>query len=468
MRNWAVSGTLAILGLCAGFAAYHFYSHKTFREGAVAPSALTQQAVAAPPVLPLWDFTTSHGDVEGPPKPVNILVPVKIRQEINAAIVRQGGPSDEVSVFSVSEGTFTEGAPKQKLYTTWQFGPNMVENTSFFALYTNGKLKLIRNQYEGRVLRTIRLPDADVDYLVLDADGGSNGDNLDYLRVVSLRDGELPKVIADVGLTSDDYCASATVGASWVASKVFYRPAGTAMEILPFDQYSQRCVANAKPTFLKTTKDDAQKTLLALMKPGGYANTSPSPTTSALPEANEAPSPAEILASETASNANEEIWPCRTNATDLCLDGFQPGMSSGQAIANATRLGFKVNQCEPGALANAGYNCKFVNADGRSLELSWAFGQLFSADEGAREPSLLPPNNPDFIEANGEPDKVLGLGTRDELHEWKRSRPIGGEAIMFGHSSSRKDYYALIVDGYLFKTLEAQHCDYHRQWPPCR
>jgi hypothetical protein len=50
----------------------------------------------------------------------------------------------------------------------------MVEHISFFALYTDVKLRLIPNPSGGTVLRTIRLQDADVDYLVIDANGGNN------------------------------------------------------------------------------------------------------------------------------------------------------------------------------------------------------------------------------------------------------------------------------------------------------
>jgi hypothetical protein len=217
------------------------------------------QAAATPPVLPLWDFTTLHGARKEP------LVPVKIRRKIDAAVMRQGGSSDAVLIGSLAEGMFTEGGKKQKVYTTFQYGRSEVGHISFFALHTDGNLNLIPNQYDGIVLRTVRLPDADVDYLVVNSEGGNNGDDLDYMRVVSLRDGEVPKVIADVGITSDNSCASGGPGAFMVASKVFYRPAGTAMEILPFEQYTAPCIPNTKFTFLKTTQDDAQKVELPLV-----------------------------------------------------------------------------------------------------------------------------------------------------------------------------------------------------------
>jgi hypothetical protein len=84
--------------------------------------------------------------------------------------------------------------------------------------------------------------------------------------VVSLRDGELPKIIADVGITSEDDCASEAPGAAVVFSEVFYKPAGAAMEILPFEQYGATCTRNSKLRLLKTTRDDAQQVMLAWMQ----------------------------------------------------------------------------------------------------------------------------------------------------------------------------------------------------------
>ena len=238
-----IGGVLfTLLSLAVGFAFFHFYAQKT-----------PDQVAVASPVFLLWDFTTPHDNGKEP------LVPVDIRREINAAVVRQDLSSDEVSIFSFAEGTFTEGGTKQQVYTTWQFGRSVIEHISYFALYTDGKLTLIPNPSAGTVLRTVRLPGADVDYLVLDTNGGNLGESLDYIRVVSLRDGELSKVIADVGITNDNFCGSEAPGAHWVASKVFYRPAGTAMEIMPFEQYVQGCNPNDKFTFLKITKDDASK-----------------------------------------------------------------------------------------------------------------------------------------------------------------------------------------------------------------
>jgi hypothetical protein len=134
-------------------------------------------------------------------------VPPDLRRQIDVAVARQNPSSDELLITSVAQGKFSEGSRKQTVYTTYQFGKSMVEHVSFFAIFTDGHLSLTQDEYNGKILRTVRLPGADVDYLVLDTVGSGQGNNHDYVRVISLRDAESPKLIADVGIAAEEGCA---------------------------------------------------------------------------------------------------------------------------------------------------------------------------------------------------------------------------------------------------------------------
>jgi hypothetical protein len=156
MKDWMIAGLCAAVVIGSVATVDHFYHHPS------SPISTRNSPATASSIIPLWDFTVGGTGAEerstGEP-----VVPADIRRKIDAAVARQNPSSDELLITSVAEGVFSEGSGKQKVYTTWQFGHSMAEHVSFFAIFTDGHLSLTQDEYNGVILRTVRLPGADVD-----------------------------------------------------------------------------------------------------------------------------------------------------------------------------------------------------------------------------------------------------------------------------------------------------------------
>lgn len=186
--------------------------------------------------------------------------------EIMAAVQRQTLRNDAVRVEGPILGHFVAGiAQNQELFAASQEGEDRHHPNGFLAIFTGGKLRLVINDYgSATVVRALRLKDADVDYVLEGTEDGGQGFEYFNDRVVSLRDPEAPRIVADLGNTKIEECASGEPKARVLAGKVYYKASGTALDIQPIEYYAASCETPDQFALVATSRDDIDKVLSQL------------------------------------------------------------------------------------------------------------------------------------------------------------------------------------------------------------
>jgi hypothetical protein len=240
------------------------------QQQSAAPAQLISTDIVAPQSAPkelLWDFANSHTNWEDEQKqainPVD--VPPETVAELQDAVNKVSAP-DPIHVTSALKGRFlSENKDEQLLVTVAQYHPNnphVSDQSTYFAIVAGEVITVIPSGYLNTALRLVRVPEADVDYVLAAGGGHAQGVEVARAQVVSFRDistvDRPVKVIADLGVTYIDSCGNG--GERAVAAKVYYRPAGRTLDVLPYEHFVAGCGDRVNGfTFVKTSVDDCQK-----------------------------------------------------------------------------------------------------------------------------------------------------------------------------------------------------------------
>jgi hypothetical protein len=328
----------------------------------------------------LWDFVSgthsNWSDLEI--KPVNTVnVPRDTISAIQIAVDKMNPLKDPIQITASIQGSFlsdTQGV-QQTLYSLVEYHPKLsrADNQSFyFAVQHDGAITVIQSSELNTALRSVRVPDSDVDYVLAVRGGSTQGEEVSFARIVSLREYLVTyqvKVIADIGYVYDSSCGQLGKQGTSIAAKVYYQPAGQAIEILPFEQYEAHCEANGSNfQFLKTSTDDSMKVSTALAQysalgSGGSAEPKTTPEKGAAPVYFKAGAARRVKAS---------------------FLGFEGWESSEDAATHARSMGFEQNgACKSRVYSgyNSGYtDCNFSNNVVESITISFYLGKLQRID----------------------------------------------------------------------------------------
>lgn len=153
---------------------------------------------------PLWDARRPGPWYERPE------LPAEDASRISSLVKQYTGSPEDVWTFSSVKGRFLRGSADEQTLVSVSQSDNrrsMAQGPwSFIAVYSKGKMKLLKTEMDGTLLKTVHVPDADVDYVLLDSSGGEQGESRDYFRLVSV-DGFRFRIIHEIGIVRESDCA---------------------------------------------------------------------------------------------------------------------------------------------------------------------------------------------------------------------------------------------------------------------
>ena len=164
----------------------------------------------------LWDFTA--------PLSKEPALQEDVKEQVREQIVPITHTSEQVLFTSAVRGAFYPGVPmnSQLAITAVQYSSNrsQVEGPwSFLAIETNGTLELFQNPYGDSVLRSFRPLGSTADLLLSDAEGGEQGEDRHFLRVISAANHSV-QLVQSVGIAAISDCAG--YGHGTVDDRIFY------------------------------------------------------------------------------------------------------------------------------------------------------------------------------------------------------------------------------------------------------
>lgn len=173
-----------------------------------------QAAQVAPQLL--WDFTGPYTQPD---------LPQSLKDKITEQIWPITHTSDKVIFTSEVRGAFYPGAAagSQTAVAATQYSQERSEAEgpwSFLIIQTDDNLELFQNPYGTAVLRAFRPEGATADLLLSDADGGEQGEDRHFERVISVASHSI-QLVRSIGLADISDCAGIAPHGN-VADRIYF------------------------------------------------------------------------------------------------------------------------------------------------------------------------------------------------------------------------------------------------------
>lgn len=220
----------------------------------------------------LWDFAANHS---GPN--LKAALPVDVARETVAELQREvnmANPSrDAIHITSFLKGRFIAGQGGEQVLMTLVQRHTRASSSSnestYFAVVQAGKtLGVFPAGGLNTILRVVRIPDANVDYVLAAKDSSNQATEIANAQVVSIEDGKHIEVIDDLGVVHISSCGTGLPQRKTVAARIYFQSADTgALKVFPYEHFVAPCEDGGSSfRLLKTSADDSQAVFAAMIQ----------------------------------------------------------------------------------------------------------------------------------------------------------------------------------------------------------